>query len=90
VIENLWLPNFFATELGDKFFLIIVWKTIGCFSCLINNASTSTVDLATENILVSTQFFGAMLENFGHQNLVATFSSLQFQWLLRNFQLLDG
>jgi hypothetical protein len=42
--------------------LIIVWKTIGCFSCLINNASTSTVDLATENILVSTQFFGQCLK----------------------------
>jgi hypothetical protein len=67
VIENLWLPNFFAIELGDKFFLIIVWKTFGCFSCLINNASISTIDLAVENILISTQIFWAMLEKFGHQ-----------------------
>jgi hypothetical protein len=73
VIENLWLPKFFATELQDKFFLIIVWKTFGCFSCLINDTSISTNDLATENILVPTQIFWAMLEKFGHQNLVAKF-----------------
>jgi len=76
VIENLWLPNFFAIEPGDKFFLIIIWKTFGCFNCLINNASISTIDLATENILVSTQIFWAMLGKIGHQKLVAKFSSL--------------
>jgi hypothetical protein len=65
VIENLWLPNFFAIDLGDKFFKIIIWKTFGCFSCLINNGSISTIDLAIENILVSTQNFWAMLEKFG-------------------------
>jgi hypothetical protein len=67
VIQNLWLPNFFATELRDKGFLIIVWKTFGCFSCLINNATMSTIDLAIENILVTTQIFWAMLERIDCQ-----------------------
>jgi hypothetical protein len=67
VIENLRLLTFFAIELGDKYFLIIVWKAFGCFSCLINNGSISTIDLAVENILISTQIFWAMLEKFDHQ-----------------------